>query len=50
MGADLMADINVKGLDSWSALHFAANENRLDVVKELLKHPDIQKETGSSIN
>jgi ankyrin repeat protein len=32
----LTADINVKGLDQWTALHFAANENKLEVVKELL--------------
>ncbi len=35
--ADLVADVNVRGLDSWTALHFAANEGRLDVVTELLK-------------
>lgn len=29
---DLIADINVKGLDNWSALHFAANEGRINVV------------------
>lgn len=30
------ADINVKGIDQWTALHFAANEGRVNVVKELI--------------
>ncbi len=46
---DLVADVNVKGLDQWTALHFASNEGRLDVVKELLAHPEIEKEPRSSI-
>jgi len=46
---DLVADLNVKGLDQWTALHFAANEGRLDVVKELLAYPEIEKEPRSSI-
>lgn len=57
-----MADINTKGihifiylylllgLDQYTALHFAANENQVEVIKELLTHPDLQKEAGSSIN
>lgn len=47
--ADLVADINVKGLDQWTALHFAANENQLEVVRELLKHVELDKEPRSSI-
>ena len=46
---DLVADINTKGLDQWTALHFAANEGRLEVVKELIKVPDVDKDTCSSI-
>jgi len=47
---DLVADINVKGLDQWTALHFAANEGKVEVVKELLSHrQDIEKEPRSSI-
>jgi ankyrin repeat protein len=46
---DLVADINVKGLDFWTALHFAANEGRDDVVKELLTHKELEKEPKSSI-
>ena len=45
----MIADINTRGLDQWTALHFAANEGRLDVVKELLSHPDIEKDPCSSI-
>lgn len=29
---DLAADVNVKGLDQWTALHFAANEGQLEIV------------------
>lgn len=29
---DLVADINIKGLDNWTALHFAANEGRIEIV------------------
>lgn len=46
---DLTADINNKGLDQWTALHFAANEGRLDVVKELLSRRKIDKEAVSTI-
>ena len=46
---DLVADVNTKGLDQWTALHFAANEGRLDVVKELLTHSDLEKESLTSI-
>ena len=44
-----MADVNTKGLDSWTALHFAANEGRLEVVKELLKAGEIEIDAMSSI-
>jgi ankyrin repeat protein len=33
---DLVADINARGLDSWTALHFAANEGKLEIVNFLL--------------
>jgi ankyrin repeat protein len=46
---DLVADINTKGLDNWTALHFAANEGYLEIVKELLTHSDIEKEPLSTI-
>lgn len=46
---DLAADINTKGLDQWTALHFAANEGRLEIVRELLSKPEIDKEPQSSI-
>lgn len=47
---DLIADLNHRGLDNWTALHFAANEGHSEVVKELLSLPDIEKEPVSSIN
>jgi ankyrin repeat protein len=47
---DLSADINVKGLDQWTALHFASNENRIEVVKELLYYSDVEKDCISSLN
>lgn len=47
---DLIADVNHRGLDNWTALHFAANEGHFEVVKELLTHTDLEKEPISSIN
>jgi ankyrin repeat protein len=47
---DLLADVNHRGLDQWTALHFAANEGSYEVVLELLRHPDIEREPLSSIN
>ncbi len=47
---DLTADVNHRGLDQWTALHFAANEGHLDVIKELLKHEELELEPMSSIN
>lgn len=46
---DPVADINVTGLDNWTALHFAANEGRKEVVEYLLTFPDIEKDALSSI-
>ncbi len=31
------ADVNTKGLDQWTALHFAAKSGHFDIIKELLK-------------
>ena len=47
---DLAADVNHRGLDNWTALHFAASEGRLDVVKELFLQPDCERDALSSIN
>jgi len=33
---DQAADINAKGLDSWTALHFAANEGNIEILHFLL--------------
>jgi len=38
---DLVADLNCKGPDSWHALHYAANEGRLEIVEYLLSKPKI---------
>ncbi len=46
---DLVAEVNYKGLDNWGALHFAANEGRLEVVDFLLSRDGIEKEAESSI-
>ena len=46
---DLVADINIKGLDNWTPLHFATNEGRIEIVQELLRHPDLDKEPRSTI-
>lgn len=47
---DLTAEINHRGLDQWTALHFAANEGHIDIVRELLSHEDCDRECLSSIN
>lgn len=46
---DLIADINTRGLDQWTPLHFAANENKLDIVQFLLSHPEIEIDATSTI-
>lgn len=38
---DLVADLNCKGPDSWHALHFAANEGKIEVIEFLLQKPKI---------
>ncbi len=43
------ADVNAKGLDQWTALHFAANEGHYEVVTFLLTKPSIDKEATSTI-
>lgn len=43
---DLAADINAKGLDDFTALHFAVSEGHYESVQELLKHnPNIEATT-----
>jgi ankyrin repeat protein len=46
---ELVADVNAKGLDQWTALHFAANEGKIEVLKELLSKKGIRKDAVSSI-
>ncbi len=41
---DLIADINARGLDQWSALHFAANEGKTEILQYLLHQPEIDVE------
>ena len=41
MQKDLVADLNCKGPDSWHALHFAANEGKIEVIEFLLSKPKI---------
>ena len=31
-------DVNARGLDDWTALHFAANENNITIVKLLVEN------------
>ena len=42
--------MNYKGLDNWTALHFAANEGKLEIVKELLRKQNIDKDAKSTID
>jgi ankyrin repeat protein len=39
---DMVADINAKGLDQWTALHFAADQGHLAVIQEVVKHSGIE--------
>lgn len=34
---DLVADVMAKGLDQWTALHFAADQGHLDILLEVIK-------------
>ena len=45
----MIADINFKGLDNWTPLHFAADEGKVEVVKELLKSNEIDIDSKSTI-
>ena len=45
----MVADVNGKGLDQWTALHFASNEGHTIIIKELLKQPGIDLESMSTI-
>ena len=47
---DMVADLNAKGLDQWSALHFACESGHLNVVQELLSRPKIDVEALSTMD
>jgi len=47
---DMVADLNAKGLDQWSALHFACDSGHLQIVQELLKQPKIDVEALSTMD
>lgn len=46
---DLVADLNCKGPDQWHALHFAANEGKVEIVEFLLQRPKIDFSPLSSL-
>jgi ankyrin repeat protein len=46
---DKVADVNARGLDQWTALHFAAKNGHLQITKELLKMPGVEFDALSSI-
>jgi len=41
--------VNVKGLDQWTPLHFAANEGKSEIVHYLLLQSEIDIEAASTI-
>mmetsp|Transcript_38738 Transcript_38738/g.28625 ORF Transcript_38738/g.28625 Transcript_38738/m.28625 type:complete len:203 (+) Transcript_38738:13-621(+) len=45
---ELHSSINTRGLDHWTPLHFAVQENRIEVIKELLRHKSINVNLSSS--
>ena len=47
---DMVADLNAKGLDQWSSLHFASDSGHLKIVQELLKQPKIDVEALSTMD
>jgi len=47
---DMVAELNTKGLDNWTALHFASNNGSLKMVEELLKQQAIEVNPLSTLN
>ena len=47
---DMVADVTAKGLDQWTALHFAADQGHLDILLEVIKQPGVQFDSQSSNN
>jgi len=45
----MSADVNFRGLDQWSALHFSASAGHEEIVKELVKQQGIEIEAVSTI-
>ena len=45
----LVADINFRGLDQWSALHFASNNGHLEIIKEIVKDQSVEIDALSQI-
>jgi len=43
------ADVNFKGLHDWTALHYGAENERVEIVIELLKQPNIEVDPDSTI-
>ena len=44
-----VADINAKGADMWSALHYAANEGHGDILETLIeKSIDVEAQTNQN--
>lgn len=44
----MVADINARGLDNWSALHFAAHGGHKEIIKELFNQPGMEVEPLSN--
>ena len=43
-----VADLNTKGEDLWSALHFAANEGHVELIKDLMERNGIEIDSKTS--
>jgi len=43
------AEVNFKGLHDWTALHYAAENERLEIIHELLKQPNLDLDPDSTI-
>lgn len=45
----MVADVNFRGLDQWTALHSAADNGHLHIVEELVKQPGVEIDAESKI-
>jgi len=50
ISVDLMPDVNSRGIDQWTALHFAAHEGHRVIIEFLLRRSETEIEAMTSLN